>query len=137
MADTLLLEKQVHHPGATLVMEFLELLDHRVGAAHEAQPGRRPDHVALGTAGNHVAQIELLAGTSSLDRLLYRGGHPQPAPALRASQTVQPLLGLLVRLRQVDAAPVHPLVRLRLPSGLLAPLVVLAGDLRHLFHRYE
>src|SRR5262245_4904579 len=67
VAHTGLLEKQVHHPHATLVMERLQLLHDGVRPAHEVQRAGSASHVPLHTAGKDVAQVELFAGPGRLD----------------------------------------------------------------------
>src|SRR5206468_4791395 len=69
-----LLEKQVHHPYATLVVERLYLLHDGVRPAHEVQGAGSASHVPLHTAGKDVAQVELFAGPGCL----YGPRHSRP-----------------------------------------------------------
>src|SRR2546422_11726656 len=74
MAPPGLLEKQVHHPHAALVVERLHLLPNGVRPAHEAQPAGSASHVPLPPAGKDVAQVELFTRPGRL----YGPRHSRP-----------------------------------------------------------
>src|SRR6266700_3194965 len=70
-----LLEKQVHHPHAALVVERLQLLHDSVRPTHEVQRAGSPSHVPLHTAGKDVAQVELFARSGRLYGPRHRRPH--------------------------------------------------------------
>src|SRR5262245_58011210 len=57
VTHTWLLEKQVHHPHTTLIVERLQLLHDSVRPAHEVQRAGSASYVPLHTAGKDVAQV--------------------------------------------------------------------------------